>query len=311
MTVLIQNGTLRRGDTFVVGTTFGKVKALYSDAGVFLSEAGPGCPVEVLGSESVPNGGDEFVVLPNEQEARSIAMERAMKSRLKDLSNRSGIQTLQFNSENFSQFVAAGEIKEMVLIVKADVQGSAEAVSQALERLSNAGIVVKVLHRGVGSVTENDVQLAVASKATIVAFNVRAENRAQQLAEQDGVEIMYSRIIYELVESVELAMKGLRSPEFREHALGRVEVREVFKVPRVGVVAGSYVLDGSVERNALVRLLRDNRVIYEGKMASLRRFKDDVREVAAGFECGIGIEGYQDIRNGDMIEVYKMEEVRV
>lgn len=310
MTVLIQNGTLRKGDTFVVGATFGRVKALYSDAGAPLNEAGPGCPVEVLGSEAVPAGGDEFVVLPNEQEARQIAIERAMKSRLKELSNKTGVQALQFTSENFSQFVAAGESREMVLIVKADVQGSAEAVAQALERLSNEEISVKVLHRGVGSVTENDVQLAVASKARIVAFNVRAEARAQQLAEQDEIEITYSRIIYEIVEKIEQAMKGLRAPEYREHALGRVEVREVFRVPKVGVVAGSYVLDGNVERNALVRLLRDNRVVFEGKMASLRRFKDDVREVAAGFECGIGIEGYQDIRNGDLIEVYKIEEVR-
>ena len=310
MTVLIQNGTLKKGDTFIVGATYGRVKALYSDCGEPIESAGPGVPAEILGSDEVPLAGDDFIVLSSESEARDIAADRARKLRMRDLSTKAGVQAIPLTLENFADFVSGNEIKELPLIVKADYQGSVEAVSQALERLTNEEIKVRLVHRGVGSVTENDVQLGVASKALIVAFNVRAEVRAQQMAEQDGVRIIYSRIIYELVEEIQDALKGMRAPEFKETTLGRVEVREVFRLPRIGVVAGSYVLDGNVERGASVRLLRDNRVIFEGKMASLRRFKDDVREVSAGYECGIGLEGYQDIRGGDVLEVYKMEQVK-
>lgn len=305
ISVLVQRGTLKKGDSFVVGSIYGKVKALHLDNGKSTDEAGPSVPVEILGAAGAPLAGEGFYVVENESVAREIASHRALKDRIK-----SHIKPgVAFTKESFATFVSTGETKELPLIVKADVQGSVEALASALEPLRNDEVSVKVVHRGVGGITENDVSLARASSATIFAFNIRADARVAQIAEKEGVRIIHSRVIYEVVDFVKQLLSGMLAPKFIEETLGRVEVRETFRVPRLGLVAGSYVLDGTVQRGASVRLLRDNKVVFEGKMASLRRFKDDVREVQAGYECGIGIEGYNDIKAGDIIEVYKMAEV--
>jgi translation initiation factor IF-2 len=313
ISVLVQNGTLKKGDVFVSGAMFGRVRALIADNGERVDDAGPSIPVEVLGAQGTPLSGDDFIVFESESQARSIAEQRLQGRRLKELAKGEGamVGSAGLTLERFSQMVTdSAELKELPLIVKADVQGSVEAVTEALLNLSNEEVKIKVVHKGVGAISENDVQLASASKAVLVGFNVRADSRAQQLIDIEALEVLYSRVIYDLVDMVNKAVNGLKAPVFREKTLGRVEVRQTFKVPRQGVVAGSYVLDGIVSRGAQVRLLRDSKVIYEGKMASLRRFKDDVREVSAGYECGIGIEGYSDIKDGDLIEVFKVEEVR-
>jgi len=312
VTVLVQNGTLRKGDVFVSGAVFGRVRALYADNGERVDEASPSIPVEVLGASGTPRSGDDFMVFESEAQAREIAQQRQQGLRLKELADEGAGLGGALTLEKFSQMVStASDLKELPLIVKGDVQGSVEAVSDALARLSNDEVKVKIVHRAVGAINENDVQLASASNGILVGFNVRADARAQTLIDNENLQVLYSRVIYELVDLVEKALKGLKAPVFREKTLGRVEVRQTFRVPRLGVIAGSYVLDGTIARGSSVRLLRDSRVIYEGKMASLRRFKDDVREVQAGYECGIGIEGYSDIKDGDIIEVFKVEQVPV
>jgi translation initiation factor IF-2 len=313
ISVLVQKGTLKKGDAFVSGAVYGKVRALADDDGLPVDEAGCSIPVEILGVSSPAAAGDDFIVLESESQARKIASDRALRQRRRDfasvnLAQLGGPLTL----ERFSEMVTdSEEVKELPLIVKADVQGSVEAVADSLADLSNEEVRVKIIHKAVGGVTENDVQLASASQAILVAFNVRPDVRAATIIESEGVDVLYSRVIYDLVDSVESALKGRMAPKFQEKTLGRVEVRETFKVPKQGVVAGSYVIGGVVQRNALIRLLRDGVVIHEGKLGSLRRFKDDVKEVATGYECGIGIDGYSDIKNGDVIEVYKIEEVAV
>jgi translation initiation factor IF-2 len=312
-TVLVRSGTLRKGDAFVSGAVYGKVRALVADDGTLIEEAGPSLPVEVIGSSAAAAAGDDFVVLANESDARRIAEERAQRDRRRELASAAASNSVsgRLTLERFSELVTESvELKELPLIVKADVQGSVEAVSGSLSRLSNEEVKVNIIHRGVGAVTENDVQLAVASNAIVVAFNVRPDARANHLIEAEGVQILYSRVIYDLVDEVTSALKGRMAPKFHEKTLGHVQVRQTFKVPKLGMVAGSYVTDGVVTRGAMVRLLRDGVVMYEGKMASLRRFKDDVKEVNTGYECGIGIEGYSDIKDGDVIEVYKVEEVK-
>ncbi len=311
-TVLVQKGTLRKGDVFVAGSVFGKVRALVADNGDKVDEAGPSIPVEVLGASSAPLAGDDFIVFASETEARSIADRRQQSKRLKELAqaDKGVAATGGLTLERFSELVNTSEdLKELPLIVKGDVQGSVEAVASALEQLSNEEVKVRVIHRAVGAISENDVQLAAASKAILIGFNVRADARAAAVLEGEEVQVLYSRVIYELIDQVTLAIKGMKAPVFKEKTLGRVEVRQTFKVPKQGVIAGSYVLDGTVNRAANVRLLRDSTVVFEGKLSSLRRFKDDVKEVQAGYECGIGIEGYSDIKAGDIIEVYKIEEV--
>ncbi len=311
ITVLVQNGTLKKGDIFITGSVYGRVRALVRDDGEKVDEVGPSIPVEVLGSSAAPLSGDDFMVVESEAQARRIADLRSQGKRQKGFATADTPMSGALTLERFSAMVGtATDMKELPLIVKADVQGSVEAVADALSQLGNEEVRVRVIHRGVGAITENDVQLASASNAVIVGFNVRADTRATSAIADEGVEVLYSRIIYELVDEVEKAIQGKRAPKFQEKTLGRVEVRQTFKVPKLGMVAGSYVLDGVVTRGSQVRLLRDNRVIYEGKMGSLRRFKDDVREVQAGYECGIGIEGYSDIKDGDIIEVFKIEEVR-
>lgn len=310
ITVLVQNGTLKKGDVFFTGATWGKVRALHNDHGQPLEEAGPSIPVEVLGVSEPPEAGDDFYVLETESEARRIAEQRAEEKRKKDLASKNVLSAGPLTLESFSEMVGTGDVKELALIVKADVQGSVEAVCQSLLNLGTDDIKVKIVHRGAGAITENDVQLALASKAIIVGFSVRADKTAATVAENEGVEVFYSRVIYELVDAVKSALEGMLEPIKSEKTLGRVEVRQTFKVPKLGVIAGSYVTDGMIERGSLVRLLRDSRVMFEGKMASLRRFKEDVKEVQAGYECGIGIEGYSDIQDGDVIEVYKIEEIK-
>lgn len=311
ITVLVQNGTLKKTDSFLCGATFGRVKALTSATGEQIQEAGPSIPVEVLGVSTPPQAGDDFFALENESEARRYAEQREFAAKKKKLSAKVGaVRSEGLTLENFSEQLSRGEVKELPLIVKADVAGSMEAVRDALEKLENEEASARVIHTGIGGVTENDIQLAMASQAIIIAFNVRADTRARALSEKEGVQVQYSRVIYELVETVEKALTGMLKPVEQEKTLGRVEVRETFRVPKLGMVAGSYVVDGIVKRGSKVRLLRDNRVVYEGNLASLRRFKDDVREVAAGYECGIGIEGFSDIQGGDVMEVYMIETVQ-
>lgn len=302
-TVLISSGTLRVGDSFAVGNVCGKVRALINDQGETIKEAGPSTPVEVLGISDVPEAGDLFVVVKDEQTARQVAAIQREKQRDRDL-NKSSRVTL----DDLFQRIQEGEVKELNLVIKADVQGSAEAVRSSLEKLSTDEVRVKVIHQAVGAVSESDVLLATASDAIIIGFNVRPEPNARKAAERDGVDIRVYRIIYNLLDDVKAAMSGLLDPEFKEQILGRAEVRQTFKIPG-GVIAGSYVLEGKITRSAEVRILRDNVIIHEGKMASLKRFKDDVREVTHGYECGIGVERFNDIKDGDVIEAFVMVKV--
>jgi len=302
-TVLISSGTLRVGDAFVVGNECGKVRALVNDQGQNVQEAGPAMPVEVLGIDGVPEAGDPFVVVQDEQTARQVASLQQKKQRERDLSRSSRVSL-----DDLFQRIQEGEVKELNLVVKADVHGSAEAVRASLEKLSTDEVKVNIIHQAVGAVSESDVLLAAASNAVIIGFNVRPEPNARRAAERDGVDIRVYRIIYNLLDDVEAAMVGLLDPEYKEQVLGRAEVRQTFKVPGA-VVAGCYVQEGKIVRSAQIRLLRDNVIIHEGQISSLRRFKDDVREVAQGYECGIGIERYNDVKEGDVIEAFTMVKV--
>jgi translation initiation factor IF-2 len=304
-TVLVQRGTLRVGDIFVCGAQFGRVRSMDNHAGVRLKEAGPSTPVEITGLEGVPSAGDDFLVVEDDAKARTVAANRADKRAAEERALATGPISL----EEFAKRANNITLAELNVIVKADVDGSVEAVKASIEKLTTEKVKVRVLHAAVGGVNESDIQLAIASRAVIVAFGVRAEPRASQAAERASIEIRFYRIIYELLDDVKMAMVGLLPPDKQEVSLGRVEVRETFQVPKAGTVAGCYVLDGSVKRGAFVRLLRDSRVIHEGKMSSLRRFKDDVREVNSGYECGIGLESYNDVKPGDVFEVFEVKEV--
>ncbi len=303
-TVLVQDGTLKVGDYCVVGVHSGRVRAMQNERGEKLLEAGPSMPVELIGLSGVPSAGDIFVAVKDERQAKEIATLRQIKQRELELAKHT-----KLSLEDLYTKIQAGEVKDLNVIVKGDVQGSIEAVSESLRKLSTAAVRLNVLHAAVGAVTETDVNLASASNAIIIGFNVRPEVKAQAHAEKEGVDIRLYSIIYNAVEDVKKAMEGLLSPIFKEKYLGRAEIREVFSVPKVGTVSGAYILDGKVVRNAQVRLLRDNIVIYEGKMSSLRRFKDDVKDVASGYECGIGLENYSDIKVGDIIEAFEMEKI--
>ncbi|MBW1713161.1 MAG: translation initiation factor IF-2, partial [Deltaproteobacteria bacterium] len=303
-TVLIQGGTLHVGDAFVVGSHYGKVRALLDDKGRPVDEAGPSIPVQVQGISSVPQAGDELVVVEDDKTARQISDHRQTKQRETELS-----QTTRLSLESFLE-QAGEEAKELNIVIKADVQGSIEALREALEKLSTDKVKLTVIHTGAGAITESDIMLASASQAVVIGFNVRANPKATEAIETEGVEVRYYNVIYKVIEDVREAMAGLLESIFEERPVGRAEVREVFRVPRLGAVAGSYVVEGEVRRGALARLTRDGVVVYEGKVASLRRFKDDVRQVAAGYECGIGLENFNDIKVGDEIEVYELEEIR-
>lgn len=304
-TVLVQNGTLKLGDTFVCGTFYGKVRLLLNDIGKPLQVAYPSTPVEVIGLSGVPQAGDTFVVAEDEQIARSIATDRQQKQRVAGLEKAKKV-TLD---ELYSQ-IKDGVVRELKIIIKGDVQGSVEAVNEALERLGTDAVKVRVIHGGVGGITETDVMLAAASNAIITGFNVRPEPKSVTLAEKEKVDIRLYNIIYDAVADVKAAMEGLLEPTLKEHIKGRAEVREVFTIPKIGSIAGSYILDGVISRSFTgVRLIRDNVEIYKGKISSLRRFKDDVREVQAGYECGIGIDNFNDIKVGDIIEAFLIEEI--
>ncbi|NLM64164.1 MAG: translation initiation factor IF-2 [Firmicutes bacterium] len=304
-TVLINKGTLRIGDSFLVGEIFGRVRAMANYRGEPIEEATPSMPVEVLGLGAVPEAGDVFQVVTDEREAKLVAERRADRKRAAEMAETTRKMSLE---DLFSQIKEG--VKELRLIIKADVQGSAEALRQAVEQLSTDEVKVDVIHSGVGAVSESDVMLASASNAVVIGFNVRPDAAGAATAEIEGVDVRLYRVIYDVIDDVKKAMVGLLEPEFREVVTGHAEVRATFKVPKAGMVAGSYVTDGRIARTARVRVLRDGVVVHEGKLASLKRFKDDVREVAAGFECGIGIEGWNDVRVGDVIEAYGKEEVR-
>ena len=300
-TVLIQQGTLREGDAFVSKTEFGRVRAMNNDQGRRVKEARPAMPVEVIGFSSVPQTGAEFVCVEDEKKARNIAEYWIRKAREKELSASSKI-TL----EQLYQKIKEG-VKDLNVIIKADVQGSIEAISDALHKLSTEDVQMKVIHSSTGAISETDVMLASASNAIIIGFNVRPDARVSELAQQEGVEIKLYDIIYNIIADVRAAMEGLLEPEYKEVVQGRAEVRELFKVPKVGIIAGCHVTDGKITRAAGIKLVRDSVVVFDGKILSLRRFKDDAREVLAGFDCGIGIEGYNDIHVGDVIESYIIE----
>jgi translation initiation factor IF-2 len=303
-TVLVQDGTLRAGDYCVVGTHSGRVRAMQNDRGEKVMEAGPSMPVEVIGLSGVPDAGDIFVAMTDERQAREIVTLRQIKQRESELAKHS-----KLSLEDLYNRIQSGEVKDLNVIVKGDVQGSVEAVGESLRKLSTDAVRLNVIHSAVGAVTETDVNLATASNAIIIGFNVRPESKAQSMAEKEGIDIRLYNIIYDAVEDVKKAMEGLLEPTLREKYLGRAEIREMFSVPKIGTVAGCYVQDGKIVRNAQVRLLRDNVVICEGKLASLRRFKDDVKEVAHGYECGMSIENYNDLKIGDIIEAFEIEKV--
>lgn len=305
-TVLVQNGTLKTGDIIVAGTTVGRVRAMVDENGRRVKSAPPSTPVEVVGLNEVPDGGDLFYAVDDERAARAVVEER--KQKLKAESQQAGNQAVTL--ENLFEHLKEGSAKELNIIVKADVQGSVEAVRQSLEKLSNDEVKVKVIHGGVGAITESDVTLASASNAIIVGFNVRPDAGGRNAAELNKVDMRMYRVIYEAIEEIEAAMKGMLAPTFREAVIGHAEIRQTFKVSGVGTIAGSYVTDGKIQRNCSVRIVRDGIVIHEGTLSSLKRFKDDAKEVQSGYECGMAFEKFNDIKEGDNVECFVMEEVK-
>ena len=303
-TLLVQNGTRNIGDIIIAGTAVGRVRAMTDDKGRSIKSAGPSVPVEVIGLAEVPESGDEFAAVEDERMARELAEQRRDKTKEEQFK-----ANAKANLNDLFAQISEG-VKDLNIIVKADVGGSAEAVKQSLQKLTNEEVRVNIIHTGVGGITEGDVMLAAASNAIIIGFNVRPDKSALDSAERQGVEIRTYRIIYECIEEVEAAMKGMLAPKFKETLLGHAEVRQTIHVPNVGTIAGSYVQDGKVTRNAQIRVIRDGVVIFEDKISSLKRFKDDAKEVAQGFECGIGLERFNDIKEGDILEAFIMEEVK-
>ena len=304
-TLLVENGTLRVGDAIVVGNTHGRVRAMVNDLNQRIEAAGPSTPIEITGLNDVPQAGDRFMVFPSEKEARQIADQRTANAR--ELGNKPG-KAVSLD-DLFSQ-IQEGEMKELNVIIKGDVQGSVEALSGSLQKIDVEGVKINIIRASVGTITETDVTLAAASGAIIIGFNVRPSSTTRQQAANEGVDIRLHSIIYKVIEEIEAAMKGMLDPIFEEKVTGQLEVRQTFKVSKVGTIAGCYVTDGSVSRNASVRVIRDGIVVFEGELGSLKRFKDEVKEVNYGYECGITIERYNDIKEGDIIEAYVMEEVK-
>ncbi|MEO3150287.1 translation initiation factor IF-2, partial [Turicibacter sanguinis] len=304
-TLLVENGTLRIGDSIVVGNTHGRVRAMVDDLNKRIEAAGPSTPVEITGLNDVPQAGDRFMVFPSEKEARQIAEQRTANAR--ELGNKAG-KAVSLD-DLFSQ-IQEGELKELNLIIKGDVQGSVEALSGSLQKIDVEGAKINIIRASVGTITETDVTLASASGAIIIGFNVRPSAATRQQAAAEGVDIRLHSIIYKVIDEIEAAMKGLLDPVFEEKVTGQLEVRQTFKVSKVGTIAGCYVTDGSVSRNASVRVIRDGIVVFEGELGSLKRFKDEVKEVNYGYECGITIDRFNDIKEGDIIEAYVMEEVK-
>ncbi|HCF30942.1 MAG TPA: translation initiation factor IF-2 [Bacillus sp. (in: Bacteria)] len=305
VTLLVQNGTLRVGDPIVVGTSFGRVRAMVSDIGRRVKVAGPSTPVEITGLNEVPQAGDRFMAFADEKKARQIGESRAQEALVAQRGEKS-----KLSLEDLFQQIQEGDVKEINLIVKADVQGSVEAMAASLRKIDVEGVKVKIIHTGVGAITESDIILASASNAIVIGFNVRPDVNAKRTAELENVDIRLHRIIYKVIEEIEAAMQGMLDPEFEEKVIGQAEVRQTFKVTKVGTIAGCYVTDGKITRDSGVRIIRDGVVIFEGQLDTLKRFKDDVKEVAQNYECGITIERYNDLKEGDIIEAYIMEEVK-
>ncbi|MGE0467840.1 MAG: translation initiation factor IF-2 [Nitrospira sp.] len=304
-TVLVQSGTLKVADAYVVGSFSGRVRALINDRGEKAQQAGPSIPVEVIGLPGVPSAGDVFQVVSNERVAREIAEERAQKRRAVELAGPAKV-TL----DDLFAKIQEGSVKELAIVIKADVQGSSEALAGAVEKLSTDAVKLRVIHNGVGGIMESDILLAAASRAIIIGFNVRPEPKATALAEQQGVDVRLYTIIYDAIADIKAAMEGLLEPTLKERVLGRAEVRQVFMIPKVGAVAGAYIVDGTIARSSAgVRVIRDNVVVYQGKLGSLRRFKDDVREVQQGYECGLSVENFNDVKTGDIVEAYAIDKI--
>ncbi len=304
-TILVQKGTLHVGDFIAAGACSGKVRAMMDDKGRRVKEAGPSTPVEILGLGDVPNAGEILMSFPSDKEAKNFAGAFVSENKNRLLEETKGKLSL----DNLFDQIQASDLKELPLIVKADVQGSVEAVKQSLTKLSNEEVVVRVIHGGVGAVNESDVSLAATSNAIIIGFNVRPDAMAKQLADQEGVDLRLYRVIYQAIEDVEAAMKGMLDPIYEEKVIGHAEVRQLFKASGVGTIAGSYVLDGNFQRNCKVRITREGDQIFEGELASLKRFKDDVKEVKAGYECGLVFDGFNDVKEEDRVEAYIMVEV--
>ena len=303
--LLIQNGTLHVGDSILVGNTYGRIRAMFNDEGKKIKSAGPSIPVEILGLSEVPQAGDRFNQVKDEKTARSMA-----EARKETEKNEAFKSSHKVSLEDLYSQIREGKVKELAIIVKADVQGSIEAIRQSLEKLSTDDVKVRVIHGAVGAITETDTTLATASNAIIIGFNVRPDNNAIAAADRDGVEIKTYRIIYDAIEDVKSAMIGMLEPEYKEVVLGQAEIRETYKISNVGTIAGCYVIDGKMMRNAEVRIIRDGIVIFESTLASLKRFKDDVKEVNTGYECGLSIEKFNDIKEGDIVEAFKMEAIK-
>ncbi|HBQ63729.1 MAG TPA: translation initiation factor IF-2, partial [Clostridiales bacterium] len=306
-TALVQRGTLNVGDSVVTGTTVGRIRAMVDDKGQAIRSAGPSTPVEILGLPDVPEAGEIFYAIKDEKIARQLAEKRRMKQREQAIGPASVSAKVSLD-DLFTQ-INEGKVKELNIIVKADVQGSVEAVKQSLEKLSSDQVKVRIIHGGVGAVTESDVTLASVSNAIIIGFNVRPGANVQEIAQDAGVDMRMYRVIYNAIEDIQAAMKGMLEPEYKEVVLGRAEIRQTFKVSGIGTVAGCYVTDGKITRSARIRIVRNGIVAHEGAIASLKRFKDDAREVAQGFECGITLEKFNDIKEGDVIEAFAMEKI--
>ncbi|PFG06676.1 translation initiation factor IF-2 [Bacillus sp. es.034] len=303
-TLLVQNGTLKVGDPIVVGNTFGRVRAMVNDLGRRVKEAGPSAPVEITGLNDVPQAGDRFVVFEDEKTARSVGEARASQALQAQRGEKSKVSL-----ENLFEQMKQGEMKDLNLVLKADVQGSVEALAASLMKIEVEGVNIRIIHTGVGAINESDITLASASNAIVIGFNVRPDVNAKRTAEAEGVEIRLHRIIYKVMEEIEAAMQGMLDPEFEEKIIGQAEVRQTFKVSKVGTIAGSYVTEGKISRNSGVRLIRDGIVIFEGELDALKRFKDDAKDVAKGYECGITIKNFNDVKEGDVIEAFIMEEI--
>ena len=303
-TVLLQNGTLRVGDNIVAGMASGRVRAMVNDRGERVEEAGPSMPVEVSGFNEVPSAGDDMMAVADDHLGRQVVQERRDKLKATRV-----LTAGKMSLDNLFSQIDQGKVVNLNVIIKADVQGSVEAVKQAIEKLSNDEVKVRVLHSAVGAITKDDVNLASAFNAIIIGFNIRPDNNARDVAEKEGVDIRLYRVIYQAIEDMQKAMKGLLAPEFKETILGHAEVRNTFRITGAGTVAGCYVVDGKLQRNAQVRLLRDNVVVFEGKLSSLKRYKDDAKEVASGYECGVSLDAFNDIKEGDNIECFTMEEI--
>jgi translation initiation factor IF-2 len=303
-TVLVQNGTLRAGDSFIMGNTFGKVRAMFDDRGRATQEAVPSTPVEILGLEGMPDAGDTVLVVSDRDKAKGIAQYRKMKERESQLAKSSRVSL-----EGLAEQIKQAGVKELPLILKGDVTGSVEVLADSLQKMSTEKVRIKVLHTGVGAITESDILLASASNAIVIGFNVRPERKAADLAEQDGVEIRLHSIIYELQDEIKKAMLGLLEPTIKENYVGRAQVLNIFRIPKVGTIAGCRVVDGSIKRDAEIRLMRDGEQVFKGKLSSLKRFKDDAREVTNGMECGMGIANFNDVQVGDTVEAFVTERV--